>query len=102
MKRAIWTGVALLALVLSLSCAAGPNAMSGTTDEAGRVAGFWLGLWQGFILLFSFVVSLFNDSVQVYEVHNSGPLYNLGFVLGVMMFFGGGGKSARKRRRRRD
>jgi hypothetical protein len=66
------------------------------------VAGFWMGLWHGFILLFTFIISLFNDSVRVYDVHNSGHLYDLGFIMGVMMFGGGGCGTRRKRRARRD
>ena len=30
----------------------------------------------------AFVVSLFNDKVGIYETHNNGTWYNLGFVLG--------------------
>jgi len=37
------------------------------------------------ILPFSFVVSLFNSDVSVYEVHNNGGWYNCGFVLGALL-----------------
>ena len=56
----------------------------------------------GFIVLFTFIISLFNDNVAVYDVHNSGGWYNFGFLLGVMFFFGGSGGGAGRRRRRRD
>ena len=92
---------ALLAVLVALAaCTAGPNALTGTPDDDGRVAGFWHGLWHGFIALFTFVISLFTDSVRVYEVHNSGNWYNFGFMLGVMAFFGGGGGAGRCSRRR--
>ena len=47
----------LLVLVLLLmnilaGCAPGPNQFRGTASEHGAVAGFWLGLWQGFIVPF--------------------------------------------------
>ena len=69
-------GLVVLVLVLT-GCAAqaGPDVGRGT-------AGFWLGLWHGLILPVTFVVSLFNDSVAVYEVPNKGHLYDLGFVFG--------------------
>jgi hypothetical protein len=89
------------ALLLVLGCAAGPNELSGTPDGGGSTAGFWVGLWHGFIVLFTFIISLFNDGLSVYDVHNSGHLYDLGFVLGVMMFFGGGGGGASRKSRRR-
>lgn len=97
-----WTRTAgvLLLLVLLSACAAGPNQLVGTPDPAGAVAGFWNGLWHGFIALFTFIISLFDDGVAVYEVHNNGAWYNLGFLLGVSSFFGGGGNSAARRSKR--
>ena len=89
--------VALGALVLAAGCAPSANAVAG---GGGDAAGFWKGLWQGFILLFTFVVSLFNDNVGVYEIRNSGHLYDLGFLLGVMAFFGGGCGGASKKKRK--
>ncbi len=74
----------LLALFLATGCAPTPG-----PGIEGDVAGFWKGLWHGFIVLFTFIVSLFTDSVGIYEAHNNGNLYNLGFVMGVMIFFGG-------------
>ncbi len=68
--------------VLALAaCAAGPNPAAQVS--IGNPAGFWLGLWQGAISPITFVVSLFNDQVNIYEVHNNGSWYNFGFMLGV-------------------
>lgn len=100
--------VLLLAAASTLgACAAGPNdAANAATQE---VAGFWLGLWQGLISPITFLISLFNDNVNVYEVHNNGNWYNFGFMLGVSIIFSGSarsggaasrsaGRSARQRR----
>jgi len=86
----------LLVLVLA-GCAAGANPGVGTAAESGHIAGFWLGLWQGIIAPIAFVISLFNDGVNVYEVHNNGNWYNLGFVLGAVFLIGGshGARSAK-------
>ena len=81
----------VLAVLLLASCAPGPNRAAG---GPGDVAGFWLGLWHGFTILFTFIVSLFNDKVGIYEVNNNGGWYNFGYLLGVMMFWGGGGGGA--------
>jgi hypothetical protein len=78
--------------------AAGPNPLVNTPDEAGRVAGFWLGLWHGAIAPVTIVRALFSKDVHVYEVHNSGNGYTIGFVLGVMLW-GGGGRAGAPRRR---
>lgn len=75
---------------------AGPNQLVGSPDKVGVVAGFWQGLLHGFIALFTFIASLFWDTVNVYEVHNNGAWYNFGFVFGIMVFFGGGGGGARR------
>ncbi len=89
---------ALLALA---SCAAGRNDLVETVRPGAEApAGFLLGLWHGMIAFVTFIVSLFNKNVNVYEVHNTGATYNLGFVIGVMIAFGGGAKgSCRKKRR---
>lgn len=63
------------------------NPAEGTGGAAG-VAGFWPGLWQGLILPISFIVSLFKDEVDIYEIHNNGNWYDFGFVLGTWIVFG--------------
>ena len=90
----------LVALCLALaSCAPGPNDLAGTPDAKGTVAGFRFGLWHGIIFPVTFIISLFNHSVQPYDVHNNGSLYNFGFILGVCLVFGGGAGGASRRRR---
>lgn len=74
----------LLVVVLALgACAAGPN-----VDVAPAGAGFWLGLWHGIILPVTFVISLFTDTVTIYEVNNNGNWYDFGFVVGLSLFSG--------------
>ncbi|MDT8308327.1 MAG: hypothetical protein RQ866_02285 [Bacteroidales bacterium] len=64
-------------------------------------SGFLMGLWHGFIALFTFIISLFNDNVTIYEISNTGKLYNLGFLLGIIIFFGGGSKTTCKSKGKR-
>jgi hypothetical protein len=96
-SRALRVAVLLAAVLLLASCAAGPNELAGT----GTDAGFFLGLWHGFIAPVTFIVSLFTDTVNVYEVANDGNWYDFGFVLGLTVSFGGaaGGGAAGTRRR---
>ncbi len=94
----ILTLCVLTAMTLA-ACAAGPNPLSGTPDAKGEVAGFWLGLWNGIIAPIAFIISLFNKAVRIYEVHNNGTLYDLGFILGAMIIFGGGAGGASSSRR---
>ena len=88
----------LLLLILLTACAPGPNNLKGTPSDKNTIAGFWQGLWQGFIAPFVFVISLFKSGLNIYEVHNNGAWYNFGYLFGVMCFFGGGGNRARRRR----
>ena len=90
-RRALAT-VALTAVLLLVlgACAAGANSAVGTAAPgADAPAGFWLGLWHGVILPIAWVVSLFTDDVNLYEVHNNGNWYDVGFFLGISTVFGG-------------
>ena len=64
----------------------GPNPL---LNEAGPngVAGALQGLWHGLIAPITLILSLFNDAIQMYEVHNTGNEYNLGFLVGVALVF---------------
>ena len=67
--------------------APGPNPLVNTPDAHGRPAGFWLGVWHGIISPFTLLASfLTKANVQMYEVHNDGNLYNLGFFIGILVF----------------
>ena len=92
-KPRLRTAAALIVLVVSLltlsACAAGPN-----TAEVAQAAGFWQGLWHGIISPVTFIISLFNDNVNIYEVVNNGGWYNFGFMIGMSIIFGGGGGAA--------
>ena len=85
-RVAVLIAAVLGVLVLS-ACAAGPNPALDTGQDP---AGFWLGLWQGFISPVTLIVSLFTDEVSIYEVRNSGNWYDVGFMIGVSAIFGGG------------
>jgi len=100
MKRiSVLLVLVLVALVVG-ACTASPSELRNVPDEAGEVAGFWKGLWHGFISPFTFIVSLFKDNVQVFEVHNNGNWYVAGFLMGASAIFGGGSGGAVARRHR--
>jgi hypothetical protein len=79
--------------------APGPNPFVNTPDGRGRVAGILLGLWHGIISPVTMVLSFVNKDVQMYEVHNDGSQYNLGYLLGVAIVFVLLGATAGSRRR---
>lgn len=51
------------------------------------VAGILLGIWHGFISPVTIVLSFVNKDSQMYEVHNDGGPYNVGFIIGVAIWF---------------
>lgn len=100
-RRALRTLTALMVVALVLSsCAAGPNTFVDTQPQSG----FLMGVWHGAISPITFVVSLFDEDVSIYEVRNTGHWYDLGFVLGCSVAFSSaarsGGAGSRSRRRR--
>ena len=74
------------------------NPLMNEPAENGRVAGLLQGLWHGIIAPVTLIMSFFNESVQMYEVHNNGNAYNLGYLLGVAVVFLLLGISGRRRR----
>jgi hypothetical protein len=78
--------LAFPAAMLVLVCA---GCAAGTERFASAPAGFWNGLWHGFICIVTFVIGLFSENVRMYEPHNVGALYELGFLLGAAATLGG-------------
>jgi hypothetical protein len=52
-----------------------------------KPAGFFTGVWHGFIALFSVVVSAFTSNVRMYEANNIGFCYDFGFICGIILSF---------------
>ena len=96
-KKLLLLGLLLVILVALLaSCAPGDGA---NTPE--HPAGFFSGIWHGWIAPVTLVISLFSKNIGIYEVNNVGFWYNLGYYMAIISGFGGLALS-RKRRRRRD
>ena len=51
-------------------------------------AGFFMGIWHGWIAPISLVMALFDHSVRVYEINNTGWWYDLGFYMAIISGFG--------------
>jgi hypothetical protein len=83
MNKTLMLLVILLTIVTLSGCM--PNSNQYIDHNTG--AGFWMGLWQGWIAPISWLCSLFSDNINVYEVHNNGGWYNFGFCLGASIIF---------------
>jgi len=90
MKKNVFNIIILILLVfLMSSCAPHTIDISKSIPPNVEPAGFWMGLWHGMILPITFLWSLFNHNITVYDVINNGAWYNLGFVLGAGALLGG-------------
>jgi hypothetical protein len=73
----------LLASVVFAGCFPGGGH---STPEAP--AGFFTGVWHGWIAPLSLIAGLFKDGVRVYEVNNTGWWYDLGYYMAIIAGFG--------------
>lgn len=78
--------------------APGPNPELGKPVKEGKVAGLFTGLLHGLISPVTLIISFSNPAVQMYEVHNDGSMYNLGFLIGAIVLFAVLGFSGGRRR----
>lgn len=54
-----------------------------------RPAGFFWGVWHGWVAPISLVLGFFNKHIRVYEVRNTGWWYDFGFYIEIISGFGG-------------
>jgi hypothetical protein len=84
-KRRNWTVVATIFLGSALLSGCAERIPSAIESDG---PGFFMGIIHGYFILFSFIGSLFSDSLAVYAVPNNGGWYDFGFALGVGAFSG--------------
>lgn len=78
-------GFFILIFVLILSgCIPGDGSAS-TANEAG----FFTGIWHGWMAPLSLIISLFTEGIHIYEIHNIGFWYDFGFYIAILGGFGG-------------
>lgn len=63
----------------------------------GHLAGFFSGVWHGWIAPISLIIRFFDDSRSIYEVYNNGFMYDLGFYMAVISGFCGLSLSRKKK-----
>ena len=75
-------------LLIMISMISGCIPGDGSYD-AGNLAGFFTGVWHGWIAPISLVLSFFDNDIRIYEVMNTGIMYDLGFYIAIISGFGG-------------
>jgi hypothetical protein len=96
LKYALLISMTLIFTVLLTGCIPGDG-----TNTVNNPAGFFWGVWHGWIAPISLVGSLFNHKLRVYEILNTGWWYDFGFYIAIIGGFGGmslsrGKKSSKK------
>lgn len=81
-------GLTIVAALLLLSACG-----AGTSVYAETQAGFFSGVWHGWIAPFALIWHIFNDEVRIYETNNDGIWYDVGFYIAVISGFGSLGLS---------
>lgn len=85
MKKKYFTLFSLLMLMLLLTGCMSGDGTHATDDPAG----FFWGVWHGWIAPFSLIFGWFDQNIRVYEGINTGWWYDLGFYMAIISGFGG-------------
>lgn len=95
-KKKVWMIIGLLLVLMFLLTACLPGTLI-STDK--KPAGFFLGIWHGWIAPISLIVGIFDPQVRIYEHFNTGWLYDFGFYIAIISGFGGISLARKKSRR---
>ncbi|MCQ6557574.1 hypothetical protein [Paenibacillus mendelii] len=95
MNRKSW--LVIIGLVLMCISLTGCVPGDGTNTSENPAGLFW-GIWHGWVAPISLIIGLFKGTIRIYEIHNTGWWYDLGFYIAVISGFGGISLSRRKKR----
>ena len=90
--------ILIIIIVVVTSCLPGENPSQDIPSDYGSTAGFLRGLWHGIIAPVTFIISLFTENINMYEVHNNGGWYDFGFVIGAGIIFSGSGRASSRKK----
>lgn len=92
-KIALLTIILVFTTMLISGCIPGDG-----KADAENTAGFFWGIWHGWLAPLSLIISMFNRDIRIYEVYNSGWWYDFGYYMAIISGFGGLALSRKKRR----
>lgn len=93
-KQTLIILLSVISILLITSCVPGSGSNSPTNP-----AGFFKGIWHGWVAPVSLIWGLFEPNIRIYEINNSGWWYDLGFYISIISGFGGISFFRRKRQR---
>ncbi len=85
MNTKMYGSILLFILIIFLLSGCIPGSGTNTTKNP---AGFFTGIWHGWIAPFSLIVGFFNPEIRVYETMNTGWWYDFGFYIAIISGFG--------------
>ena len=97
LKKVILILLMIVLLVAMVGCVPGDG-----THTSQESAGFFWGVWHGWVAPISLIIGLFNDNIRIYEINNAGWFYDLGFYIAVISGFGGISLSRRKKKKEKE
>lgn len=82
-KLIILVALLIIISVILTGCIPGDGKI--TMDKP---AGFFWGIWHGWVAPVSLIIGIFNKDIRVYEVINKGWWYDFGFYIAIVGGFG--------------
>lgn len=93
MKKLIFVVLIVASVVIISGC------FPTYSSEKETAAGFFRGIWHGWIAPISLIVGIFDSNIRIYETNNTGWWYDFGFYIAIIAGFGG---LALRRRKKSD
>ncbi|MPW24207.1 hypothetical protein GC105_00140 [Alkalibaculum sp. M08DMB] len=92
-KILVLSVIMVVILVIISGCVPGDG-----NNSQINTAGFFSGVWHGWIAPFSLIYSIFNKNIGIYEVYNNGFWYDFGFYMAIISGFGSLALSRKKKK----
>jgi len=92
-RKVLFLLVLLIVIFLLTGCLPGDG-----KNTVENPAGFFWGIWHGWLAPVSIIIGFFNRTIRVYEVFNRGWSYDVGFYMAVISGFRGIGFFRRKKK----
>ena len=84
-KRIAILFITSVVVLLALSgCIPGDGSYTAT-----KTAGFFWGIWHGWLAPFSLIIGIFDKNIRLYEINNKGWWYDFGSYIAIISGFGG-------------
>lgn len=78
--------IALLTIVMIITLTGCIPGDGRNTEQ--RPAGFFWGIWHGWMAPISLIVGIFDSKIRIYEVYNNGWAYDFGYYIAIISGFG--------------